>query len=88
MSECIYHEGETIDLTPDADGYAAIGAMFVASVTSDFTKARRVDATHILASIIDLAFSFGYAAGTVGDVPRGEELRDKLFSRIGGRPVS
>lgn len=80
-------DNNTLDLTPDADGYAAIGAVLVASVHSDFTKARRDEATFTLSGIIDLAFGFGYAAGRAHDEARGIELRDAMFKRIGGRPL-
>jgi hypothetical protein len=85
MSECI--ADETIDLTPDSDGYTAFGAAFVAQLRQDFLKARREDATFLLESVIDLAFAFGFTAGTMGDEARGIVLRDKLFSRIGGKPT-
>ena len=74
----------TIDLTPDANGYAAIGAMFVAQARDDFKASRREPATFILGSIIDLAFGIGYAAGTVNDKAETDRLRDAFFARIGG----
>lgn len=76
-----------IDMTPDSEGYAAIGATFVASVVSDFKKERSKDATFLLSGIIDLAFGFGYAAGETGSKAEGQALREKLFARIGGRPL-
>jgi len=44
-SECIYHAGETIDLTPDSDGYAAhalissVEHAFRRVIASDFDEA-------------------------------------------------
>ena len=54
--------------------------------TPDFRRLI-ADATFLLESVIDLAFAFGFTAGTMGDEARGIVLRDKLFSRIGGKPT-
>jgi len=76
---------QTFDLTPDDDGYAAIGATLVASVLSDVKRARQEDSRFLLTTIIDIAYQFGVAAAR-NDVVHadGARLRDALFARVGG----
>lgn len=52
---------DTIDLTPTAEGYAAIGRRFVASILSDVKVSRRKDAAAILDSLLEIT---GYLAQT------------------------
>lgn len=85
---------KTIDLTPDADGYAAIGATFVAAVLGDVKRPRQDASLHLLTSIVDIAFEFGRATQEAvtrrnpgpghEEAAEGKRLRDALFARVGG----
>lgn len=75
----------TIDLTPSADGYAAIGAMLINTVIGDVKRGRQDAAVYLLTTVIDIAFEIGRAAQEQDVVHAdGAKLRDALFARVGG----
>lgn len=87
----------TIDLTPDAEGYAAIGATFLASVLSDVKQARKNDAHFLITGLVDIAFALGAASvrpeNPLSEVQRelatarhdeAERFKEALFARVGG----
>lgn len=88
---------ELINLTPDNDGYAAIGATIVASILSDISKLDRFtrldedeeprydSVRALLTAVVDIAYLFGVDSAR-NDVVHadGAKLRDALFNRVGG----
>jgi len=69
----------SINIEPSAEGYANIGATFVAQVVADVKAARREDAVALIRSIIDIAACLGRECETQ---EQKEQLVDKLMGRV------